>query len=365
MHTVFRSSIASVTAFFLFYTTIAAQALKPGFDADEYIGVLQRCAKQMDSLFKSNLPKNVDFDKIYSSPQMGMANRWQLWLSKDKATIAIDLRGTVSDKESWLENFYSAMIPATGSVKLDGKTSFNYKFADNSRASVHAGWTIGICSMLPDIMEKINSWYAKGVKQIIVEGHSQGAAMAFLLCSYIHYQQVDGKLPKDIVVKTYCSAAPKPGNLYYAYDFDYINRGGWANTVINAADWVPEMPFSVQTVRDVNLNPFAYTNKTMSRNVIVRWYTKHMFNSLRRATSKPERKNDKFLGRIMYKQVRKYVAGLEQPEYSHSCNYAQAGTPIILVPDAEYYKKFPDTDPNIFRNHLFDPYYYLVKKTYK
>ena len=342
-----------------------AQTLKPGFDADEYIGVLQRSSLHVDKQFQGNLPKEMNFDRIYISPKMGLHNKWDLWLSKDKTTIAINLRGTTSDVDNWLENFYTAMIPATGSLALDGKTQFNYKFANDPKAMVHVGWSVGICSLIPDIMEKINLWYGKGVKQIIIEGHSQGGALAFLLSAYVYYQVADGKLPKDLVVKTYCSAPPKPGNLYFAYDFDFCHRGGWAQAVVNEADWVPEMPFSVQTVSDIIMNPFALTNKTMSKNLIVRWYTKHIYKSLDRHTRSAQKKFEKFLGKVIYKQVKKYMKEFRQPEYGGSCNYARAGNPVVLEPDAAYYERFPDTGSNIFRNHLFEPYYYLVNKQYK
>lgn len=352
----------------LLFSTGAAsfgQPLKPGFDPDEYIGVLQRCSWQVDADFRGNLPKIENFDRVFISPKSGLHNKWDLWLSRDKKTITINLRGTTNDKDNWLENFYSAMIPAEGSLLIDGKTPFRYKFASNPKAMVHVGWTVGSCSVLPGIIDKINEWYGKGVKQVIVEGHSQGGALAMLVSACLHYKIVDGSLPKDLVIKTYCSAPPKAGNLYFAYDFDYCNRGGWAQSVVNAADWVPEMPFSVQTVTDVNLNPFAFTNKSLSKNVIVRWYTKHIYKSLDRHTRKAQKKYEKFLGRLLYKQVRKYLKEYKQPEYGHSCNYARTGTQVVLQPDAEYYKRFPDTGNNIFRNHLFDQYYYLVNKIYK
>ena len=251
--------------FFAFYAVSAnAQTLKPGFDADEYIHVLDRCSAQVDPEFKGKtLPKETHYERVYRSKETGLHNKWELWLSKDKTVMAINLRGTTSDIDSWIENFYSAMIPATGSIKLSDTNTIHYKFAEDPKAMVHVGWTIGACSMLPGIEEKIRQYYALGTKQIIIEGHSQGAALAFLVSSCLHYEVKEGHLPKDLVMKTYCSAAPKPGNLYYAYDFDFINRGGWALTIINAADWVPETPFSMQTVRDVNpTNPFTHVKET-------------------------------------------------------------------------------------------------------
>jgi hypothetical protein len=344
----------------------AAQDLKPGFDADEYIGVLERGAMQVDKAFRGKMPKELHYERVYHSPEMGLHNKWDLWLSNDKKVIAINLRGTTSDPDSWLENFYSAMVPATGTLNLDGKNPFHYKFANDTKAMVHVGWALGACSLLPDITEKIQAWYAKGVKQFIVEGHSQGGAIAFLVSSYLHYQVAEGKLPKDLVIKTYCSAAPKPGNLYYAYDFDYISRGGWAYTVVSAADWVPEMPVSVQTKKDLNDNPYTFTKSSLKKqSFLVRYYINHIYKSMDRSTRKAQRKYEKYLGRMVYKQVKKYLKYFEQPIYAGSCNYMRAGSSIVLEPDPEYYIKFPQTNPDIFRNHLFEPYYYLVTKIYK
>ena len=362
-------TVRTIVVFFLvFFNAVAnAQVLKPGFDADEYIGVLERCAMQVDAKYRGQLPKETNYDRVYRSAVVGMHNKWDLWLSKDKATMVINLRGTTSNIDSWVENFYSAMIPATGYLKLSDTNTFNYKFANDPKAMVHVGWTIGACSLLPDIIEKVRDYYAQGTKQIIIEGHSQGGALAFLVSSYLHYEVVAGHLPKDLVMKTYCSAAPKPGNLYYAYDFDYMNRGGWAFTVVNGADWVPETPASIQTIRDVNpTNPFAHAKSGLRKQkLLVRLYVTHAYNKLNSSSSKAERKYEKYLGKVVCKQVKKYLPQYEQPAYTRSGNYTRAGTPIILQPDSAYYQKYPAIDTNIFAHHLFDPYYYLVKKIYK
>ncbi len=128
--------------------------------------------------------------------------------------------------------------------------------------------------MANDIERNIKEQYANGIKDFIIAGHSQGAAVAFLLRSHLFYRTKEGALPKDIVYKTYCSAAPKPGNLYYAYDYDFINSGNWAFTVVNAADWVPETPFSIQQVTDFNaLNPFSNIKKVLKKQkLLVRLY---------------------------------------------------------------------------------------------
>ena len=170
----------------------------------------------------------------------------------------------------------------------------------------------------------------------------------------------------DIIVKTYCSAAPKPGNLYYAYDFDYINRGGWAFTVVNAADWVPEIPFSIQTLSDINeVSPFRRAKEVLKKqNFFVRIYLNHIYKDISHSAYKAQRKYAKYLGKKAYKRVKKILPDFEPPAYARTGNYARAGSQIVLEPDAEYYKKFPNDGSNMFINHLFLPYYYLLTKAY-
>jgi hypothetical protein len=55
---------------------------------------------------------------------------------------------------------------------------------------------------------------------------------------------------------------------------------------------------------------------------------------------------------------------MEEPEYVKSFNYIRAGIPVVLEPDSAYYNRFPDTGSNIFRHHLFTPYYYQVNRIY-
>ena len=353
--------------FLLFAYSVPAQQLKPGFDADEYIGVLQRCAGQIGHvIYPASAPK-LSWQKVYTSKELGLHNHWELWLSTDKTVMAVNLRGTTRDMDNGLENLYSAMIPATGALKINDSTTYNYKFSADARAMVHVGWTIGICSMLPDIMAHVNEQYAKGVKQIIVEGHSQGGSLSFLLSAYLHCQVADGKLPADLIIKTYCSAAPKTGNLYFAYDFDYMNRDGWAHTVVSSIDWVPEMPYTIQKIGDVNdVNPFkSYKVVLKKQNIFVRLYLSHVYNRMTRSTRRAQRRYEKHMGGTAYKFVRKYLPQFEQPTYTHSLNYVSAGTPVVLVPDDAYYKEFANSKQHVFMHHFFEQYYFLTNRIYK
>ena len=168
------------------------------------------------------------------------------------------------------------------------------------------------------------------------------------------------------MIKSYCSAAPKPGNLFYAYDFDYITRNGWSFTVVNASDWVPETPFSIQTLKDYNtLNPFTdVSNQLSKQSFLVRLYLKHVYNRLNRTTRKAQRTFTKYLGNTLYKQVKKSQPQYLQPAYAPSMNYMRAGVPIVLRGDERYFQQFPDTSKNVFVHHGFGPYYSLTKKIY-
>jgi hypothetical protein len=43
---------------------------------------------------------------------MGLDNRWDLNKGTQNNIALINIRGTPTDPESWLENFYAAMVPA-------------------------------------------------------------------------------------------------------------------------------------------------------------------------------------------------------------------------------------------------------------
>jgi len=241
------------------WSTLSSQDLQPGFDGKEYTDMLAINFQRFDSMMVNPaIPVSSDYHTVYRSPELGLKNRWNMWYRNDNKLAVISLRGTVAELPSWLENYYAAMVPATGSLQLNDSTVFNYQLAADEKAHVHVGWLTGLAHLAPSITEQIKLAYQRGIHEFIIIGHSQGGALATLTRSYLFYLSQKGTLPTDIRFKTYCSAAPKTGNLYYAYDFDFITRNGWAFTVVNAADWVPETLFSVQTLTDFNpVNPFT------------------------------------------------------------------------------------------------------------
>lgn len=341
----------------------SAQHLKPGFNKDEYIEMLKISAAFGDSAYVASFPKPQQYHFVYRSPVVGLDNRWDLYIDNNSIAV-ISLRGTTANSVSWLANFYAAMVPATGQMQLSENENFSYKLADNPRAAVHAGWLVSMAFLAKDIVPKVDSLYKTGVKDMIILGHSQGGAIAYLLTAYFYHLQQQQLLPPDIRFKTYCSAGAKPGNLYFAYDYEALTQNGWAYNVVNSSDWVPEVPFSIQTVNDFNpSNPFTNAKNMISKQKFpMSIALRYAFNRLDKPTRRAQRNFEKYLGRMTSKMVRKTLKGFDVPAYYPSNDYVRTGTTIVLKGDSTYHLLYPDNGKNIFIHHFHQPYLYLVER---
>ena len=346
-----------------------AQKLKPGFDKKEYIETLKinnkvhiDVAKWKD-FRKMEDPQNSRF--MYRSPVTGFDNLWDLWKRDDGVGI-IAVRGSVQTGASFLANLYAAMVPAHGTLELNKTTSFNYHLSDNPSAAVHVGWLVALAYISTDVVSKIDSCYKTGVKEFILTGHSQGGGIVFMLNSYLENLKADNKLPSDIRFKTYCSAGPKPGNLHFAYDYERMTYGGWAFNVVNSADWVPDVPFTVQTVDDFTaVNPFHGAKAQIKKmkfpkNVAL----KHVYNQMSKPSNKARKNYQKYLGKMISKTVKKQLPDFTIPAYYNSNYYVRTGNTIVLYADEEYFKLFSNdpSNPNIWQHHLPKPYLFLTEK---
>jgi hypothetical protein len=337
--------------------------LLPGFDKAEFLELLKISFRQGDSLYNPDLPPPLVYNKIYRSQEMGLDNRWDLWVS-DQSLAVISIRGTTVEAISWLENFYAAMVPAKGRLKLSNDFIFDYHLSDDNKAAVHTGWLIATAFLSRDILPKIDSLANKGFREFYIMGHSQGGAIAYLITAHFLNLQKQKLLPDDYVFKTYCSAAPKPGNLYFAYSFENLTKGGWAFNVVNSADWVPESPFSIQTTMDFNpSNPFVNAKSTIRKAPFFkRIAMNYFYNSLDKPTRKANKRFQKQLGKTLGGFIKKSLPEYEEPEYYNSNNYTRAGQNIVLYADSAYYRLFPDNPDNVWTHHMFEAYLYLTEK---
>jgi hypothetical protein len=338
--------------------------LKSGFDGKEYRDILRIAFGVSDTTAqRMKIENQHTYKMVYRSKVGGLDNRWDLWTDESRKVAVINIRGTINTKESWLANFYAAMVPAIGSIQVNDSTIFNYKMAKDSNATVHVGWMIGLSYLGPDIVSHIKEYYAKGFKDFIISGHSQGGVLSLLARSYVAY---NGELAKDIQFKTYASAAPKPGNLYYAYDLEYISGLDWTFRVVNTSDWVPETPFSIQTLDDYNQpNGLVALKPAIKKQKLVhRWYLNKAYRRLDESPKTAVKYQQQYLGHRLFKIVKQILPQLKEPLYANNNNYTVAGTPVILRPDEKYKELFPFDGKNTFINHMMKPYLYLAQLCY-
>jgi hypothetical protein len=358
-----RRSLIFILLFFGLLPVGHSQKLAPGFNKQECLELMYLSSRQLDTVRYENVRAAQRFRIIYRSPVVGLDNRYDLALRAD-SVAAISIRGTTRNNISWLENFYAAMVPATGSITLSRDFTFRYKLADHPQAAVHVGWLLATAALSRDVEAKIDSLSRRGIRNFLVVGHSQGGAIAYLLTAHLRQCQKAGRISPRIRFKTYCLGAPKPGNQYFAYDYEAATAGGWSLTVVNSADWVPETPMSIQTIQDFNpTNPFKNARSLIRRQPFPQKMALHFgYNQLNNPTQKALRKYQKFLGNMAGKYVRKHLPEFVPPAYYPSSNYMRAGQPIVLQANEEYYRRFPNNDRNVFVHHLLSPYLYLLRQ---
>ncbi len=344
---------------------LVAQHLQPGFDKAEYIEMMKISARFGAPEYVAAIPAPANYKFVYRSPIVGLDNTWDLWTHTNNSVAVISVRGTTANEVSWLANFYAAMVPAKGELQLNEKETFKYELSSDPKAAVHIGWLLSTAVMSKDILLKIDSCYQKGIKDVIIMGHSQGGAIAFLLTAYVYSLQKQKVLPADIRFKTYCSAGPKPGNLYFAYEYESLTQNGWAYNVVNSADWVPEVPISIQTIDDFNpTNPFVNAKGMIKKQKFPKNLAlKYAYNQLSKPTYRANKNYQKYLGKMASTIVAKNITGFSAPtSYYNSNHYVRTGNTIVLKADEEYFKRYPESKEKIFIHHFHPPYLYLTEK---
>lgn len=343
--------------------------LKPGFDKQECTEMLKIALTQALDTAEWKKPRSValpqKFKFAYRSKLIGLQNMWDLWISADSVAV-ISIRGTdiKPNPVSWLVNFYAAMVPAKGRLEPETGFVFDYNLSEDPKAAVHIGFLVATAYLSRDILPKLDSCYKKlGIKNFIIAGHSQGGAITFLLTSHLESLKASGRLSNDLRFKTYSSAAPKVGNLYYAYTYEALTRN-WAFNAVNTSDWVPEVPFSVQTVHDfTEVNPFANVKPMLKKQKFIpRLVLRHVYKKMSRPSLKAQRRYQKYLGHMVYKSVKKALPAFKEPKYSKTNDYVRTGATIVLYADNMYKKLFVQDPEKIWLNHNIDRYLYLVEQ---
>lgn len=350
-------------------TLVAAQILHPTADKREIHNSLILTLDLYKAQPTDSLIKKTAYQNVYRSPEMGLTNQWGLYRNTTNNVHEIVIRGTVDYGMSWFTNYYAAMIPAEGEIQISKANKVKYKLADDPRATVHAGWTIASLFLMEDIKPKIDSLYKANNKEFIVSGHSQGGVISYLITANLKQMQQNGELPKDIVFKTYAMAPPKPGNLYFTYQYEKMTTN-WSYSLSNVQDWVPETPPTTQTLKNFNtISPFseAEMSKTMKKiNWPKRMVAKTIFNNVSNPTAKSTKRYQKYLGSFVFKMIHKSLPELVEPEYSNNSDYNRCSNPIILdgLQDKAYQAKFNNPE-KVMSHHMPHAYLYLIDQSIK
>ena len=152
-----------------------------------------------------------EFNLIYTSDILSMDNKFEVY--ENGAVGVINYRGSTANVFSWVENCYSAMIPAKGTIKVND-SFYKYSFSEDNKSAVHAGYALTIVILSDVIEEQIKNLNKKGIYNIIITGHSQGGALATMTRAYLENLSED-KLSVNNMYKTYAYAQPMCGNLEF------------------------------------------------------------------------------------------------------------------------------------------------------
>lgn len=360
--TLFRKSMLTVVLAICITNHAAGQGLQPGFDSRECEDMFRLNFAFKDTTMADQYANYLEGYRFYQrSEAVGLDNVSDIWLWDD-STVLLLFRGTTANMNSILADFYCAMVPASGLVKLNKEKTFHYQLATDPRAAVHAGFLIGFTYLADYMKGTIDDLYAKGYRNFMIGGHSQGGALCYYFSAWL-MQLRKNNVYKDIRVKTYASASPKMGNMYFAYDYDNANLSQWSFSIVNSADPVPEMPFTTQQVEiDMNEpNPILNLMEGFNRlPLIKRVFLKRAFNKMKKRAEKSSTAYQKYLGKYLGDYIQKSLPEMELPAAVKTTYFVRPGVPITLVANQaylDYYKDGPQ-----YYHHGIDPYRFLLRQ---
>ncbi len=136
--------------------------------------------------------------------------------------------------------------------------------------------------------------------------------------------------------------------------------------MVNTADWVPDVPFSIQTVDDfTNVNPFRGAKQTIKKQKLpARVALNHVYRKLSKPARQAQKNYERYLGNFVSKAVKKQLPDIKLPAYYQSNYYMPAGETIVLYPGEDYFELWNNdpANPNIWQHHFLVQYLYLAEK---
>ena len=322
---------------FIFLTVKGHTQFADGFSKKEAVDMIALCNSfsflEVLGTDEEIIPS--EYKRIYTSPVFGMDNKFQIYQSEKVAVI--NIRGSTEKKLSWLENFYSAMIPAKGKISINKKT-YEYCYSEKENAAVHSGYALGMLILSKDVILHIDSLNKKGIYHFIITGHSQGGALAQMLRACLENYS-SAKVSKKNKFKTYAFACPMVGNKEFAEDY-YARycENNTSFTIINPADKVTLFPITYRDgsfVTSDDLKTLLFSTDSFS-------FKRFAFNIAINLFEKNIAQTVNYMGNSLSKEISKDIGLVEMPKPLVKINYVRTGN-VIEIPSADYPRILKDS----------------------
>lgn len=302
-----------------------------GFDKNEARDLIALyCSYTYSELYGSDEEIIPDgYTKIYTSDTKGLDNIYQVY-TKDKKAV-INFRGSTQKVQSWLENLYASMVPAQGIIDVSGK-HLNYRFAEDTNASIHGGYALEIAYLHDDLIQQIRQLNEKEIYTIYLSGHSQGGSLAQMFRAYIELNR-DGLISPQNTFKTYTFGAPKVGNWSFMKECQSRFEEGTLYNIVNPEDAVPKLP---PTTDDT-----SFLTKDEIRRAILEGERISIGEKMGQGTVKmfegTIRGTVRFVGTRAHDKIDRYVDDIETEQNVWDANYIRL--PEMITIDAATYPK--------------------------
>ncbi len=319
----------------LLYAHASAQ-IQPGFSPKEAKDLILLCNSftyiDLYGSDSSVIPSSCK--KVYTSPTYGMDNKFQVYVQNGIGII--NFRGSTDNKSSWLENFYSALIPVEDVIKVENG-NFYYKVGKDTAGGVHAGYILALSHFQEDVLIQMKNLNQKGIYNFIITGHSQGGALAQVLRASLEYLP-ESKVSKKNKYKVYSFANPMIGNFEFAkeYNKNYSEKE-LSFSLHNPEDIVPQMPMSYNDStywKESALTLLGGDDAPSKKSMLLDGFIQTFEN--------PIKKLSNVLAKNLNKQLEKDLGTIEMPKFKNDINYCHTGK-LILLPPTEYPLELKDS----------------------
>ena len=323
--------------FTLVFTVLSVTSfaqLKPGFETAEVKYTIAMC-NSFNFLKQFGTHNDIipeEFNLVYTSDILSMDNKFEVYENGEVGVI--NYRGSTDKLISWVENCYSAMIPAEGTIKIDS-IAHRYTFAKDPETAVHAGYALTVVLLSDHIIEQVHNLNEKGIRDIVITGHSQGGALATMTRAYLENLEND-KIISNINFKTYAYAQPMCGNKEFSEEYNRkFSKKHTSYFITNPDDPVPYLPFNYeegklvtkQKLRGWLFGESNFSLKKFGQDAFIRTFERGLTKHIKNSNS------------LINKLINLKFGNIEMPPFVDDINYYPTGfikeIPAFNYPEIE------------------------------